>query len=122
MKKYTLLLFLFLLAGNCFAVIDKDADNENSLDVEITDPTLEHEPIRRSPARKPLILVNGHSIEFTRSVANSIFTVSNQSGAIEYMVVIPEGTKFLELPSDLIGNYFIQISNEQYFYGIYISL
>ena len=122
MKKYTLLLFLFLLAGNCFADIDTDADNENPLDVEITDPTLEHEPIRRSPKRRPEIIINGHSLQFIKSCDNCILSVTNENGEIEYMDRIPQGVRTYELPSYLYGNYRIQIIGEQIYIERYITL
>lgn len=114
---------MLLLVGMSFADTQQLSSYEKiSLQVCITDPTLDHEPVRLSSVRVPTIYLDGHSLLFSSSCDNCILTIINEGGDTEYMVTIPEETTTFSLPAYLSGDYCIQILQGNFCFWGYVTL
>ena len=123
MKRITVVLSMLLFVGISFADTQKVPSYEAiPLQVSITDPTLDHEPVRLSPVRIPTIYLDDHLLIFSTPCDNSILTIINENGNTEFSVTIPGRSSTLLLPKYLSGDYCIQIMCGHFRFRGYIVL
>lgn len=92
------------------------------LQVRRDDPSEGSKPYGRSPIAIPTIYINGNVLQFDTPCDGCTLQLVNEEGEVEYSVVIPDGTENLTLPSDLSGEYELQIIRGQFCFWGYIEL
>ncbi len=121
MKRSILAFVLFISASITNAEVQNVCDGVY-LQIALVDPTEDQQPIKRSPVAIPSVSLEGHNLIFATSCDGCILRLLNEDDDVEYMVVIPDETTSLTLPSYLSGEYELQIVRGCYcFYG-YINL
>jgi len=112
------MLFVGVITANEQQVASEVLD----LQVRLSDPTLEHEPLKSAPIRIPTVILNDHKLTFETSCVGCLLSIINEEEQPVFMSTISEGTKTLSIPSYLSGEYIIQLSTGRFVFWGYISL
>jgi hypothetical protein len=89
------------------------------LSVRYDDPSLPITNPQRTPVLVPEVGLDDHTIIFFTPCDNCVLRLVNEDGEVEYSTVIPSNCTSLVLPSDLEGEYELQIIQDNLcFYGI----
>lgn len=119
MKKLLFIVCSFLMATTSIA---QNAGEEIDFQVEIIDPTVPHTPVGREPILVPSVSIESHTLFFVTPCDGCTLRLLDENGVVVFSTVIPTGTISLVLPSSLLGEYEIQIIQDNIcFYG-YITL
>lgn len=118
MKRIIICLALFLISSFSGVM----AQDEIDLEVELVDPTNDHEPPKKGPVLVPSVSLDGHTLYFATSCDGCTLRLLDENDAVVYSIVIPAGTTSLVLPSYLSGEYEIQIVEGNYYFWGYIYL
>ncbi|MBR1933412.1 MAG: hypothetical protein IJ841_06980 [Prevotella sp.] len=118
MKRTTLSIALLAMLSFTSSIVNA-VPTVLSLQVGITDPTIIFGGRPKAPASIPHIEIEGSTILFTTSCDGYSLSLVDETGEEAYSITIPDGCDTLELPSTLIGDYEIRLSNggSYYFYG-----
>lgn len=121
MKRFILGLAL-VLASSFGGVMAQEVGDEIDFEVELVDPTENHEPIEKGPVLVPSVSLDDHTLYFATSCDGCTLRLLNENDVVVYSTVIPTGTTSLVLPSNLFGEYEIQIIQGNYCFWGYIYL
>jgi len=121
MKRIILGLAL-VLASSFGGVMAQEVGDEIDFEVELVDPTENHEPIEKGPVLVPSVSLDGYTLYFATSCDGCILRLLDENDVVLYSTVIPTGTTSLVLPSYLSGEYKIQIIQGNYCFWGYIYL
>jgi hypothetical protein len=116
MKILVLAIVLLLSAGVSSAYVQQ-VFGLIDLEVRKYDPTIEHDKSERSPIEIPEVSQEGHTLCFDASCADNLLQLV-QNGEIVYATLIPVEVQMVLLPSNLSGEYELQIIRDNWcFYG-----
>ena len=122
MKRFTVLFCMMLFVGVITANEQQVASEVIYLQVRLSDPTLEHEPLKSAPIRIPTVILNDHKLIFETSCIGCLLSIINEEGQPVFMTTISDGTNSLSIPTCLSGEYIIQISKGRFTFWGYINL
>lgn len=119
-SSFTVLMLTAMLSFTCVSVY---ADSINiAFNVRYADPNYGKDGQHRGPVQIPEISLDGNSLFFNTSCDGCTLRLLDENGIVVYSIIIPTGTTSMVLPSNLSGEYEIQIiQGNLYFYG-YIFL
>lgn len=105
-----------------FYLLSVFALNANAGNVELNvtwdDPTNIGYPIPKSPVLVPEVSLEDHTLYFFTPCDGCTLNIVDENDDVVYTLVIPSGTTSLALPSDLSGEYELQIIRGNYcFWG-----
>ena len=92
------------------------------LQVGITDPTQGHKPPQRGSVIIPSINLEGSTLYFETPCDGSLLCLLDENGDVVYSTTIPNNSTSLILPSNLSGEYEIQINQGSIYFWGYIYL
>lgn len=123
MAKKRLLLFALMMALLPLSSLSVSAENPGDIDLEVgyADPNIGNEQ-PRSPILIPQVGIDGYSLLFYTPCDGSTLRLLDENDNVVYSTVIPDGTSTLVLPSDLSGNYRIEIIRGAFCFWGYIEL
>ena len=121
MKEKVLVLALVFISSFC-GVKAQNVGNGIDLEVYITDPTENYEPLPKSPILVPSVSLEDHTLYFATSCDGCTLRLVDANDNVVYSTVIPTGTTSLVLPSSLSGEYKIQIIQGNLCFWGYIDL
>lgn len=84
----------------------------------IIDPTNDNDGPHKGPVQVPEVSLDGHTLYFFTPCDGCTLNLVDENDDVVYTLVIPSGTTSLALPSDLSGEYELQIIRGNYcFWG-----
>ena len=84
----------------------------------IIDPTNDNDGPHKGPVQVPEVSLDGHTLYFFTLCDGCTLNLVDENDDVVYTLVIPSGTTSLALPSDLSGEYELQIIRGNYcFWG-----
>ena len=97
------------------------------LQVSIENPTSQHGGTHKAPPRVPqnqipVVFLNGHTLQFSTPCEGATLQLLDEEGFVVYTVTIPTGTTVIQLPSDLEGEFELQIIRGRYCFFGWIEL
>ena len=121
MKEKVLVLALVFISSFS-GVKAQNVGNGINLEVYITDPTEEYEPFQKGPIVIPSVSLEVHTLYFVTPCDGCTLRLVDANDDVVYSIVIPTSTTSLVLPSDLSGEYKIQIIQGNIYFWGYIVL
>ena len=118
MKRIFLCLALVLISSFSGVMAQEEID----FDVELVDPTQNHEPPKKGSVLVPSVSLDDHTLYFATTCDGCTLRLLDENDIVVYSTVIPTGTTSLVLPSYLSGEYEIQIIHGNYCFWGYIYL
>jgi len=124
MAKKRLLLFALMMALLPLSSMPLCAENPGDIDLEAgyVDPDQNHDDENRAPVLIPHVGIDGYSLLFYTPCDGSTLRLLDENDNVVYSTVIPDGTSTLVLPSDLSGNYRIEIIRGAFCFWGYVEL
>lgn len=121
MKKTVLILVLMLLTL-CSQARVQSVCGQLYLQVRFEDPTVQHEPIKKSPVIIPSLYLDGQVLQLITPCDGCTLRLLNRDGSVEYAIIIPTDTTSITFPAYLLGEYEIQIIRGNYCFWGYVNL
>lgn len=122
MKRFVL--FLALVLASSFSIVKAQDVIGDEIDLEegIIDPTQGTEPPQKGPELIPTVSIDDHTLYFITPCDGCILRLLDEDDVVVYSTVIPTGTTNLVLPSNLFGEFEIQIIQGNIYFWGYIEL
>lgn len=113
---------LFLISAFFWAlsvpVLSQGVLSPINLEVGLIDPTPSQGGQHKVPVQVPSVSLDGHTLYFFTPCDGCTLNLVDENDVVVYTLVIPAGTTSLALPSDLSGEYELQIIRGNYcFWG-----
>ncbi|MBR0180561.1 MAG: hypothetical protein IJQ04_02710 [Prevotella sp.] len=118
MKRFIISLVLVVISSFSGVM----AQDEIGFDVELVDPTQNHEPPKKGSVLVPSVSLYGNTLYFATTCDGCTLRLLDENDVVVYSTVIPTGTTSLVLPSYLSGEFEIQIIHGNYCFWGYIYL
>lgn len=119
MKKVLFCIYLFFLATTGIA---QNMCEGIDFQVAILDPSIANEPIGRGPLVIPFVSLEGYTLYYVTPCDGCTLRLLDENDVVVYSTIIPTGTTSIVLPSNLSGEYEIQIIQGNIYFWGYIIL
>lgn len=88
------------------------------LQIGFDDPIDEHDS-HRGPVNVPNLVIDNYNLQIPEFFNGYSLRIVDENGVVVYFTIIPEGCEEILLPSNLSGDYQIQLYNDSiyYYYG-----
>ena len=111
-------LLMFQVGGVCIVASEELSPRVVTLQVRQIDPTIVHDPMGRLPLKSPTITIDDHTLCTAMIKFDVTLRLLDDNDEVVYMTFVPMCTPSVTFPSDLSGNYQIQLIYGNWcFYG-----
>lgn len=116
----SIILSAFIINGNAYGTTAEVCENiDLNVSVQWEDPTINPQPLPKSPIQVPSISLENHTLYFNTLCDGCALNIVDENNVVVYTLVIPSGTNLLVLPATLSGKYELQLVSGIYlFWGV----
>ena len=125
-KKYTIILSMMMLANIALhaGICGNSSDSSEPINLNVSkiDPGKGKDKPHKGPIQVPEISLDGHTLYFFTPCDGCTLNLVDKHDVVIYTLVIPTGTTSLVLPSNLFGEFELQIICGNYCFWGYMCI